>query len=183
MCFLWLWGFGLSYIGFSFTRALLLTEAPFFVYNYHMHIKKVLFGLYIALFLLLCYVLYESIPRYKTLIVKNVQVRVVIGDSPGKRAKGLMNAKSLSDGVGFMAVFDRAGRYGVWMKNMQIPIDVIWLNSQYKVVDIKQNAQPCHTEKCEVFMSSTSAQYVLELNGGWVTRYGLSFGDCVTVEK
>ena len=140
-----------------------------------MTIKKVAIMVGIAAFATVSYFIYENIPKYRNFQIDNIKVRALIADTPGKRSVGLMGVKEMPDTQGLVAVFDHSAKYGVWMKGMVMPIDIIWLNDKYKIIDMKLNAQPCHVVSCEVFMPSTDARYVLELSGGWMTRHGVGY--------
>lgn len=86
-----------------------------------------------------------------------------IADSPEERQIGLMQHDILQDDTGMWFIFTSEDRHSIWMKNMKFPIDIIWVDSNYKVVDIKRNAEPC-TDGCEVYSPSKDAKYVLEVN-------------------
>lgn len=63
------------------------------------------------------------------------------------------------------------------MKETLIPLDIIWINSDLEVVDIKENALPCKSDFCPTFTSSKKAKYVLEINGSLVEKKGIRVGD------
>lgn len=61
------------------------------------------------------------------------------------------------------------------MKDMKFPIDVIWLDGDYYVIDIAQSVEP--NSFPEVFEPSEPALYILEVNAGFAKRYGVEVGD------
>lgn len=61
------------------------------------------------------------------------------------------------------------------MKDMKFPVDVIWLDKNYRVVDIVKDARPDSFPK--VFEPSASAKYILEVNSGFAKRNGIEAGD------
>lgn len=79
---------------------------------------------------------------------------------------GLMYREVLDEDRGMLFIFDEEKEHSFWMKNTLIPLDIIWINKDKEVVDIKKNVQPCVQEKCEIFKPSNKAKYVLELNAG-----------------
>ncbi len=103
--------------------------------------------------------------------------RIEIAQTQEERKKGLMFRDSLDPQKGMLFVFKEEGLYSFWMKNTLIPLDIIWIDEDKKVVDIKENAQPCREEKCESFSPKEEARYVLELNAGEVRDIGLELGD------
>lgn len=58
------------------------------------------------------------------------------------------------------------------MKNTFIPLDIIWLDQDLKIVFIKENARPCIFSSCEIFSPSVDAKYVLEINNGEAQKSG-----------
>ena len=90
------------------------------------------------------------------------------------KAKGLMDRESLDGGMLF--VYNEEKIIPIWMKNMKIPLDIIWLNKDREVVHIIENAQPCGQE-CESFKPDVEAMYVLELNAGEIKENKIEIGD------
>ena len=120
---------------------------------------------------------YPKPSQTKQICLEDFCFVVEIADTPSKKAKGLMYRTSLKDNEGMLFVFEKPGIYGFWMKNTFIPLDIIWLNENLEVVDIKENAQPCLKENCPIFKNSTPARYVLEIKGGKVEELGIQKGD------
>jgi uncharacterized protein len=64
------------------------------------------------------------------------------------------------------------------MKNTLIPLDIIWLDTEMKIVDITYNAQPCEkTERCKTYMPAQPVKHVLEVNAGFSEKNNLKIGD------
>jgi len=96
---------------------------------------------------------------------------VELADTFFKRAKGLMGRKYLSSNAGMLFSFPYSARYSFWMFLTRIALDIIWLDENYKVVHIEENAKPW---SCRPLRPSKKAKYVLELNAGTCERVGLS---------
>ncbi|MBD3245679.1 MAG: DUF192 domain-containing protein [Candidatus Omnitrophica bacterium] len=114
--------------------------------------------------------------------------RVRIGDavfvvqtaaSPRARRTGLMGRRSLDDNEGMLFVFERSGRYPFWMKNMKIPLDILWIDAQFRIVHIEPSVPPCTMEPCPGYHPALAARYVLELPAGSVVRHRIGRGDTV----
>ncbi len=101
--------------------------------------------------------------------------RFEIADTPEKRIKGLSGREGLDENTGLVFVYDQPGIYGVWMKDMNFPIDVIWLDENYRVADIAEDLRPDSFP--EVFKPSAPAKYILEANAGFAEENGLKIGD------
>lgn len=75
-------------------------------------------------------------------------------------------------------VFPYESTHGIWMKDMEIPIDILWVNSNKQVVYVVENAQP-EWSTSKTMRPSEPAQYVIELPAGAVVRSTISVGDTV----
>jgi uncharacterized membrane protein (UPF0127 family) len=63
------------------------------------------------------------------------------------------------------------------MKNTLIPLDMIFVNGSSKIIEIKENVPPCVQDECPTYPSKEPAQYVLEVNAGFVQEKGIKVGD------
>ena len=102
---------------------------------------------------------------------------VELAKTNAEREQGLMNRKELDNDKGMLFIFDKDGIYSFWMKNTLIPLDMIWMDSNYQVVFMAKNVQPCKTLICPVISPSINARYVLEVNAGVSNRLGIKIGD------
>jgi uncharacterized membrane protein (UPF0127 family) len=101
----------------------------------------------------------------------------------GEREVGLMNRAQMDADKGMLFVFENEGVYPFWMKNTLIPLDMIWIDSDYHVVYIERNALPCTSDPCPVFNPGKKAKYVLEINGGLTDKTGIKEGDLVAIKE
>ncbi len=92
--------------------------------------------------------------------VEGIAYRVRVADSPIERARGLSGTASLSNGEGMLFVFEKLGIYGFWMKDMNYPIDIIWINEKWQVVGTSKNLSPDSFPT--VFYPPEPVRYVLE---------------------
>lgn len=90
------------------------------------------------------------------------------------RAKGLGGKEYLKEGTGMFFVFPDDDFHGFWMKDMKFPIDIIWIDSSYKIVDVKKNVTP--ETYPEVFGPEAKARYVLEVNAGFSDNHAVKRG-------
>jgi uncharacterized membrane protein (UPF0127 family) len=102
---------------------------------------------------------------------------VEIADTDVTRMRGLQERTSMNAGHGMLFVFANEDRYDFWMKDTLIPLDMIWLNGNRQVVDIKAHVPPCEKDPCPTYIPSGHAKYVLEVNAGTTQSYGLHVGD------
>lgn len=94
------------------------------------------------------------------------------------RQLGLSNVENLKPNEGLLMIFPKADIWGIWMKDMKVSIDILWLDKDKSVVYIVKNAShELSTNK--IFSSTSPALYVLELPAGAVQQYGIKVGDKV----
>ncbi len=98
-------------------------------------------------------------------------------NTPAKREKGLSNRDSLPDDTAMIFDFGKPGKYCIWMKDMNFPIDILWVNADGQVIELRQNVPP--DSYPESFCPADDASYVIELNAGQVSRSGISEGERV----
>ncbi len=107
-------------------------------------------------------------------VINDFNIPLELAVSNEERSKGLMFRESLEGGMLF--VFEKEEPLYFWMKNTKIPLDIIFVDKNYKIVDFKQNFQPCTTEKCEVY-ESKPAKYALEINAGLIKENNVRVSD------
>jgi len=85
-----------------------------------------------------------------------------------------MFRKNLGEKEGMLFVFKNEGFHSFWLKNTLIPLDIVFLDKNKKVVNITENAQPCPSDKCPSYRNQNPAKYVLEIRGGLADKIGLT---------
>jgi uncharacterized protein len=116
-------------------------------------------------------------------IVKAFDLNADIPIISEQMSKGLAVKNQLKENEAMFFVFEKPGRYSFWMKDMKFPIDVFWLDSDGKVVYIKENMQPCiSTIICILYTPNTDSQYVLETVAGFTQRHNVSVGTNIDFE-
>jgi len=92
--------------------------------------------------------------------------------------KGMMFRDSLPRGRGMLFIHQKPGLYQYWMYQVRIPLDIIWMDSSHRIVEISPDTPPCKTKAslCANYGGQQTAQFVLELGGGEARRLGLSLG-------
>lgn len=87
--------------------------------------------------------------------------------------------KKLDSDKGMLFIFPVEDIHCFWMKNTFIPLDIIWIDKEKKVVFISKNTQPNAMGRSPVIDPKVKATYVLEINGGISDEIGLKIGDKV----
>lgn len=106
-------------------------------------------------------------------------LEVEIADDDYQRETGLMYRTDLKENHGMLFIFEQEQPRGFYMKNTNIPLDLIFLNADNKIVSIKKNARP---QSMETIESESPAQYVLEINAGLSEEWNLQPGDSLILE-
>jgi len=113
----------------------------------------------------------------KTVRFKENSFLVEVAQSRQKQIQGLMFVKSLPPDSGMLFIYEHQADRAFYMKNTYIPLDIIWMDKDKKVVFIKKNAKPANSNVYETIHPEKEAMYVLELNAGTSDKIGLKIGD------
>jgi len=105
-----------------------------------------------------------------------IAFQVEIADTPAKREMGLQYRRELAPDHGMIFLFPTEEQQSFWMKNTPIPLDMIFISGERKIVSIVENTVPFSLDGRSV---SGRSQFVLEINGGISRRYGFKAGDSV----
>lgn len=100
-----------------------------------------------------------------------------VPDDSEESMRGLMFRIHLPWNAGMLFPYSDEEPRTFWMKNTLIPLDMIFIDSSSKIVEIKENVPPCEQEECPTYPSVEPAQYVLEVNAGFVQEKGVKVGD------
>lgn len=122
--------------------------------------------------------------QFARLEVGNTSLMVEVVDTPARRTQGLSDRLQLPSQNGMLFVFDTPAPYGIWMRNMKFPLDILWIRNGV-VVDIKENApapSPATPEYVlPVFKPDMDADLVLEVNAGFAARHHVTIGTRVMI--
>lgn len=114
----------------------------------------------------------QTTPRVVTVGDTTIYVETVATESA--RERGLSGRDGLAPNTGMLFVFDTDGAWGIWMKDMQFSIDILWLAEDGTVVTIAPNTSPDSYPTS--FRPSSPARYVLELPAGFAAAHSIGVG-------
>src|SRR2546425_4514534 len=97
--------------------------------------------------------------------IGSISVMAEVADAPASIERGLAGRASLQEGQGMLLVFNAEDRWGVWMKDMRFPIDIIWADVRGSIVAIARDVSPPSFPRA--FYPSRPARYVLEVPAGF----------------
>ncbi len=104
------------------------------------------------------------------------QIDAEIASNDIERARGLMYRNKMEENQGMFFLFEREQTQSFYMRNTLIPLDIIYINSKMKIVDIYKSTNPMDETSLP---SAAPAQYVVEINGGLCEKYGIEIGDLI----
>jgi uncharacterized membrane protein (UPF0127 family) len=107
---------------------------------------------------------------------RKVSFRVELARTPAEREQGLMYRDRMAADAGMLFLFERPSPLTFWMKNTFIPLDMIFIGSDRRIVGIVENAEPRTLSSRRV---EGMVQYVLEINGGLSAKLGIRAGAAV----
>jgi uncharacterized membrane protein (UPF0127 family) len=106
------------------------------------------------------------------------EFRVEVVATPEDRARGLMFRKSINDDQGMLFLFPREQPLAFWMKNTFIPLDMVFVSGDWRVVGVLKNVPPLNEDRRSV---ETPSQYVLEFGAGVAEKHNIMPGAKVVV--
>ena len=112
-------------------------------------------------------------------VLKGQRFTVELADTSEKRALGLMFRDSIAEDHGMLFLFPAEARRRFWMKNTRIPLDILYFDSELRLVSVVAGAEPCRMQRCPNYPSAGPARYVLELNAGKAAELGVKPGDAL----
>ncbi len=104
---------------------------------------------------------------------------LLVASTSAEQEQGLSDVPFLASTTGMLFVFDTPDDYGFWMKDMQFPLDIIWLDQSFKIIHIEYSLSP--STYPQVFYPGSPAKYVIEVNAGFVKEFSLSEGQVMQI--
>ncbi len=109
------------------------------------------------------------------------QIVAEVMTSSADLMRGMMFRDALAPDRGMLFVHPSPGKYSYWMFQCLIPLDIIWMDTEKRIVEVSADTPPCKTDakNCPSYGGHQEAQFVLELAGGMAAKYGLKTGDTI----
>lgn len=114
-------------------------------------------------------------------IINNKTINVELAEIPSQHAQGLSNRPFLETDSGMLFIFTDKKMRSFWMKDMKIPLDIIWITDN-KIVGIVRDAPILQNNEVPTFISPEPVNYVLEINAGWTEKNQIKTGDVVEMK-
>ena len=108
---------------------------------------------------------------------------VEVAKNSDEQQLGLSGRESLASDHGMLFLFEKPGTYSFWMKNMNFPIDIIFINED-KVVSVVHNAAPAdENQNPQLYTPEAPIDTALEINAGLAEKYTIKKGDAVKLAE
>jgi len=117
----------------------------------------------------------ENYRADRTIKIGSQSIKTEVAQTAREREKGLSGRACITDDQGMVFTFEKPGHYSFWMKDMNFPIDIIWIGADRLVVGIEKDVLPS-TYPDSFINKDKPAQYVLELKSGRADGLGLNLG-------
>lgn len=140
------------------------------------------FGIIIIFIVSLFYILQKpNTNTIKYVRIAGQEIKVELALTEREHSRGLSGRASLANDAGMLFVFAQPGKYSFWMKEMNFPIDIIWLSEDLKVMYIKKDARPESYPESYApdYAPEQSSKYVLEVVSGFSDKNNLKVGESV----
>jgi uncharacterized membrane protein (UPF0127 family) len=108
-----------------------------------------------------------------------VAVNVEVARTAAETQRGLMFRRHMDADAGMLFQFPRSRQLTFWMHNTYIPLDMVFITSDLRVLGVVENATPETDDPREV---EGESQYVLEVNAGFAREHGIAAGTMVRFE-
>lgn len=109
-----------------------------------------------------------------------VKLDIEIAESEYETQTGLMYRESMAEKQGMLFIFPDVAVHSFYMKNTQFPLDIIYIDENWKIASFQENAQPLNESGLS---SQVPIKYVLEVNAGLSEKWLLEVGDDVAFSR
>jgi len=113
--------------------------------------------------------------RQVNITVNGVDLVADVAATSDQRSKGLSIKDALNENEGMLFVFSEGREHSFWMKNMNFPIDIIWISEHHEVVHVEHSLEPCEPDSfCPTHKPDRNSLYVLEMVAGFAQKYNVT---------
>lgn len=109
----------------------------------------------------------------------SMKVFVKVADESHEQIKGLSGTTGLGELEAMLFVFDTVDKHGIWMKDMNYPIDIFWISDDERIIHIEKDVNPNTYPKS--FKPKEPARYVIETNADFADTFNVTVGQDVVM--
>jgi len=122
-----------------------------------------------------------ALPR--AILPDGATVGLELATTPEETTTGLMFRPALPADRGMLLLWSEERYATIWMMNVLIPLDIVFLDDLGKVVEVVADARPCAAEPCPRFTPEEPSRAVLEMAAGSVAAHGITVGRNIKFER
>lgn len=111
-------------------------------------------------------------------VVKVLEIE--LAEDEFERQTGLMYRTTMKENRGMLFIFDKSDMKSFYMKNTYLPLDIIFIDENKKIINISKNTKPLNEQSV---YSKAPAKYVLEINAGLSNQWNIKTGDSIEFYK
>lgn len=119
-------------------------------------------------------------PEYSVVKINSLELNVEVVTTPELTAKGLSGRASLCWECGMLFEFSDYQIRNFWMKDMQFPLDIIWIKDN-QIIGINEKVLVNTNEEITRIQSPEPVNMVLEVNAGWTESNNIKTGDWIDI--
>lgn len=131
---------------------------------------------------------FSLLPNQTTEVTKlqvgQIVLDIELADNPSVRQKGLSGRESLAPNSGMLFIFDSVGQHKLWMKDMKIALDFVFIR-EGRVVDIIKNVPPpaagTPDDQLPIYQPVVPVDSLLEVNAGFADAASIRVGDSASL--
>lgn len=133
--------------------------------------------------LLLSLNIYANEPtKNSSVFINNKKITLEVADTPETRETGLMFRDNMDENHGMIFLFDKPEVTNFWMKNVKIPLDILFIYKN-KIVKLYTMLSGCTNEPCEIYPSEHIVDSVIEVNSGFCYKNKIKAGQKIELDK
>ncbi|MDF5732409.1 MAG: DUF192 domain-containing protein [Rhizonema sp. PD38] len=113
----------------------------------------------------------------------NKKIELEVAKTPQELAYGLKFRSSLPQSRGMLFEIGLPQKVRFWMKDVSMPLDIVFIQPDGSVDKVTANAPPCYKESCPLYYSTNAVNRVLELKSGAAEQLGIKPGSAIQIKK
>jgi uncharacterized membrane protein (UPF0127 family) len=117
----------------------------------------------------------------KKVTINNKSFQIEVADTLEKQIQGLSDRKNISENSGMLFIYHNKSIRFFWMRQMNFPLDIIWIDGD-TIVKINKNLLPEGNNPKNIYNSKFPVNYVFEINSGLSEKYNFKTGDKVKLQ-
>lgn len=116
------------------------------------------------------------------LTIERKHLVAYLATSSEQKSLGLSVMDNLTEDHTMLFVYGNEGQHPFWMKDMKFPIDIMWIDSNQRVVHIERSLAPCDPNKnCTIYSPEVDSLYVLETVANYTVKYDINIGTPISI--